>query len=274
LEYWRQQLAGMEDLDLPTDHPRPAVSSYRGASQHLVLERELKEKLRELSQREGVTLFMMLLAAFQLLLHRYSWREDIPVATGVANRTRSELEPLIGFFVNTLVLRSGLAGGPSVRELLGRVRETALGAYAHQDVPFERLVEDLAPERDLSRTPLFQVVFDLQNTPSSTLELPEVKMVPLRIESGMTHFDLTMAMEETPDQLAGTLEYNRDLFEPKTIVQMLKNYVSLLEAMTAQPERRILDVPLHPEDDKDPTPTSKPETQTAENPLEAENFLF
>src|SRR5262245_7244222 len=164
LAYWRRQLAGMEDLELPADHPRPAVRSYRGASQPLAVKRELAEKLMELSRREGATLFMVLMAAFKALLMRYTGQEDIVIGTLIANRTRKEVEGLIGFFVNTLAMRTDLSGNPSFRELIGREREVALGAYARQEVPFEKLVEEINPERDLSRAPLFQAVMTLQSS--------------------------------------------------------------------------------------------------------------
>jgi hypothetical protein len=159
LAYWRQQLDGISMLNLPTDRPRPAVQTYQGATQLLQLPKSLSEALEALSQQEGVTLFMTLLAAFQTLLYRYTQQEDIAVGSPIANRNRSEIEGLIGFFVNSLVLRTNLSGNPTFRELLSRVREVALGAYAHQDLPFEKLVEELHPERNLSQNPLFQVVF-------------------------------------------------------------------------------------------------------------------
>ena len=163
VQYWREHLAAVPPLELPTDHPRPAQQSFRGARQSLLLPTTLQEQLKTLSQREGVTLFMTLLAAFQVLLARYSGQSDLAIGTPIANRTRAEVEGLIGFFVNTLVLRANLSGNPPFVEVLKRMREVALGAYAHQDVPFEKIVEDLQPERDLSRSPLFQVMFVLQN---------------------------------------------------------------------------------------------------------------
>ena len=272
LEYWRKQLAGMPDLGLPTDHPRPVKPSYRGARQHFVIERELTENLRALSQREGATLFMTLLTAFQAMLYRYSWQEDIPVATGIANRNRHEIEHLIGFFINMLVLRTDLSGNPTFTELLARVREVAFGAYAHQDVPFDLLVGKLRPERHLSRTPLFQVVFMLLNAPQATLELPGVTLAPFKIESEVTHFDLTMSMEETPQGLAGDLEYDTDLFEAKTIVEMLKNYTILLEAMVERPEQRVLEIPLHLAEESYSAPDFNLQSIPAEKMLEHEPF--
>jgi non-ribosomal peptide synthetase component F len=173
LSYWKQQLNNAPPvLELPTDRPRPPIQSYQGAIASLVLCESLSQKLKFLSQRSGVTLFMILLAAFQTLLYRYTGQSDICIGSPIANRNRSETEGLIGFFVNTLVLRTDLSGNPSFQELLGRVREVALGAYAHQDLPFEQLVEALQPERSLSHQPLFQVMFILQNSPMPSLELP------------------------------------------------------------------------------------------------------
>jgi hypothetical protein len=189
LGYWRQRLSGLAPLELPTDRPRPPVRSVRGAAHRFVLPAELRDSLNSLSRREGATLFMTLLAAFQVLLARYSGQEDIAVGTPIANRNRTEIEGLIGFFVNTLVMRADLSGDPSFTELLAQVRETALGSYAHQDLPFERLVEELRPERDLSRTPLFQVMFAFQNAPAAPVELPGVKVAPLGTEQRVSKFD-------------------------------------------------------------------------------------
>jgi non-ribosomal peptide synthetase component F len=222
LGYWREQLGGrLAVLELPGDRPRPAVQSYRGANYSFRLSRELSAGLRELSQREGVTLFMTLLAGFQSLLGRYTGQEEIVVGTPIANRTREEVEGLIGFFVNTLVLRTDLSGGVSFRQLLGRVRETALGAYTHQDVPFEQLVEELRPERDLSHTPLFQVMFVLQNTPlQQGLELPGLRLAVQAVESVTAKFDLTLSMAEGDGELGATFEYNTDLFEAGTMARL------------------------------------------------------
>ncbi|HEY6190004.1 MAG TPA: amino acid adenylation domain-containing protein, partial [Pyrinomonadaceae bacterium] len=184
LSYWREQLADAPVLQLPTDRPRPAVQSYRGAHHSVRLDAALTDELKRISRQEGVTLFMLLLAAFQTLLSRYSGQEDIVVGSPIANRTRAEVEGLIGFFVNTLVLRTRLEGRPSFREVLGRVREAALGAYAHQDVPFEMLVEELEPERDMSRTPLFQVMFVLQNAPQESVMLSDLSISGVAVEAG------------------------------------------------------------------------------------------
>jgi hypothetical protein len=175
LSYWREQLAGAAAvLELPSDHPRPAVQSFRGSYEPVLVGAELTARLKELSRREGVTLFMLLLGAWQVLLSRYAGADEIVVGTPIANRQRGEVEGLIGYFVNALALRTDLSGDPTFRELMGRVREVALGAYLHQDVPFEKLVEELQPERALSHSPIFQVVFVLQNAPLGGLELPGV----------------------------------------------------------------------------------------------------
>ena len=235
LEYWREQLGGrLPVLELPADRPRPAVRSYGGANYSFRLSGELSAGLRELSQREGVTLFMTLLAGFQSLLSRYTGQEEIVVGTPIANRTRGEVEGLIGFFVNTLVLRTDLSGGVSFRQLLGRVRETALGAYTHQDVPFEQLVEELRPERDLSHTPLFQVMFVLQNTPPQQgLEMPGLSLAMQAVESVTAKFDLTLSLAEGDGGLGATFEYNTDLFEERTMERLARHFEMLLAGIVA-----------------------------------------
>jgi amino acid adenylation domain-containing protein len=244
LAYWRTQLAGAPALlELPTDHPRPAVQRYHGASHTFTLPQPLTQALKRLSRQEGATLFMTLLAAFQALLARYSGQQDIVVGSPIANRTRSELEGLIGCFVNTLVLRTDLSGNPSFRQLLRRVREVALGAYAHQDLPFEKLVEDLQPERSLDHTPLFQVLFDLHHSPAP-LELLGLSVSPLLIESGLTPFDLALILEEGPQALVGRLAYRTDLFEGTTIQRLAGHYQQLLAGLLAQPEQRVGDLRL------------------------------
>ncbi|MEG4634877.1 condensation domain-containing protein, partial [Microcoleus sp. AR_TQ3_B6] len=245
LSYWQQQLTGAPALlKLPTDRPRPAVGTFRGATQFLALPESVSQKLKSLSQRSGVTLFMTLLAAFQTLLYRYTGQEDICIGSPIANRNRSETEDLIGFFVNTLVLRTDLSENPSFQELLGRVREVALGAYAHQDLPFEQLVEALQPERSLSHHPLFQVMFVLQNAPMPALELPDLTLSSLEIESSTAKFDLTLAMEDTEQGLVGSLEYNTDLFDAATISRMLGHFQTLLEGIVENPALHLSDLPL------------------------------
>ncbi|MBH8561815.1 amino acid adenylation domain-containing protein [Nostoc sp. CENA67] len=245
ISYWQQQLHGAPSLlELPTDRPRPALMSYRGAEKSVVLSKELTQKLKQLAQQESATLFMTLLAAFQTLLYRYTQQEDILVGTTIAGRNREELEGLIGFFVNTLVLRTNLSGNPSFRELLSRVRDVALGAYAHQDLPFERLVEKLQPQRNLSHTPLFQVMFQLQNTPTSSIELPDLTLMPLKFDNETAKFDLTLEMAENESGMIANLEYNTDIFYPETIIRLLKHFQILLEGIVVNPDQRLSDLPL------------------------------
>jgi hypothetical protein len=246
LGYWREQLAGSSGvLELPADHARPPVQRYRGASLTVALSEELTRGLRELSQREGVTLFMTLLSSWQTLLARYSGQWDLNVGTPIANRTRGEVEGLIGFFINTLVLRTQLKPEASFREQLQQVREVCLGAYAHQDVPFEMVVEELQPERDLSRTPLFQVMFILQNAPLGEIETPAgLKLEPLAVEPETTQFDMTLTLTETETRLLAWCNYRTDLFEEATIARMLKQWQVLLAAAVADPEQWLAALPL------------------------------
>ncbi|HKI00347.1 MAG TPA: amino acid adenylation domain-containing protein [Thermoanaerobaculia bacterium] len=239
LDYWRRQLDGLQDLELPLDHPRPPRQSFRGATEPLFLGEELSARVRALAQRTGATLFMTLLAAFKVLLLRYTGQEDVAVGTNVANRNRSEIEGLIGFFVNNLVLRTDLSGDPSFAEAVRRVRETSLGAFAHQDLPFERLVEELRPERDPSRQPLFQVIFVLQIAEAETLSLPGLTLSPFNIEKRGAAFDLLLNMKEKPEGLTGGLEYNTDLFEAESIRELLRYFTRLLESVTADPAAPI-----------------------------------
>jgi amino acid adenylation domain-containing protein len=250
LAYWKEQLAGAPPaLELPTDRPRPAVQTYRGAALPIALSPELSASLVALSRREGVTLFMTLLAALQSLLQRYTGQDDIVVGSPIAGRTQVETEGLIGFFVNTLVLRTDLSKKPSVKELLQRVRQVTLGAYAHQDVPFEKLVEELAPARDLSRSPFFQAMLVLQNAPLPALALGELELAMLDVEQTTAKFDLTLSLRETEDGLRGALEYNADLFDPDTIERFIGHYHRLLEGMVlegmvAEPVRPVAELPL------------------------------
>ena len=249
LQYWKEKLAGIPALlDLPTDRPRPTVQSYRGGRKPLLMSKGLVDAIEELSRREGVTSFMTLLAAFKILLHRYSGQADIIVGSPIAGRNRVEVEGLIGFFVNNLVLRTDLSGNPTFRELLGKVRETAMGAYAHQDVPFEKLVEALQPERALGHQPLFQVLFALQNFPVTELTLSGLTLTALPFQSNMERFDLALWMGEGLDKL-GSLEsssvgYNTDLFDAATIDRMVAHFTTLLHAIIIDPNRRISDLPL------------------------------
>ena len=247
LSYWKKQLAGAPpSLELPTDRPRPAVQTFHGARQSLVLPKSLTEALKGLSRREGVTLFMTLLAAFKVLLCRYTGQEDIVVGTPIAGRNRAEIEPLIGFFINTLVLRTDLSGDPSFRELLRRVREVALGAYDHQELPFEKLVEELQPERDLSRTPLFQVFFNMLNLESPESHRPELNGLtaePLLLERD-SKFDLTFYARERDEEIHLTLVYNADLFCQDRMVETQEQFKHLLSQIAENPDKKIAQLSL------------------------------
>jgi amino acid adenylation domain-containing protein len=245
LTYWKQQLAGAPPvLQLPSDRPRPAIQTFRGATTTLKVEADVAQRLKQLSQQEGATLFMTLLASFQVLLYRYTNQDDICIGTTLANRRSRELELLIGFFVNTVVLRTNLSGNPSFQEVLGRVRRVALEAYKHGDFPFNLLVEQLQPERNLSNTPLFQVMFVLENAPTDTLELPGLTLSPLEIPIKTAKFDLTLSMRETEQGLFGTFEYNTDLFDADTITRMVGHFQTLLSAIVANPQQCLCELPL------------------------------
>ena len=244
LSYWKKQLKNLPILRLPTDRPRPPLQTFRGAHQPLELSQSLSHALTDLSRREGVTLFMTLLAAFQALLLRCTGQDDVIVGAPIAGRTRPEIEGLIGFFVNALALRSDLSGNPSFRELLIRVREVALEAYAHQDLPFEKLVEELQPQRDLSHSPVFQVMFALQNAPRHPIELPGLALTPVEINGDTAKFDMTLSIRDETEGLRGWLEYNTDLFDDATISRLLEHFRTLLDAIVSNPEQRILDLPL------------------------------
>ena len=243
--YWKKQLGGnFPHMELPTDHPRPAAQTYQGKKKSLVLNNTLYEALKALSQREGVTLFMTLLAAFQTLLHRYTGQDDIIVGSANANRNRLEIEGLIGFFVNTLVLRTDLSGNPTFCDLLKRVRKVALGAYAYQELPFDKLVEELQVPRDLSYNPLFQVMFVLQNAPMEPLQLSDLSLSPLEIATDTAKFDLTLELIEEPVGLTTSIEYNTDLFDSDTIDRMAGHFQALLEGIIANPDARLSELPL------------------------------
>jgi amino acid adenylation domain-containing protein len=245
LNYWKQQLKDAPTLlELPTDRLRPAVQTFRGTHQYIALSLELSEALAELSKGTGVTLFMTLYAAFVTLLYRYTGSDDIVIGTPVANRTPQEIEGLIGFFVNTLALRTDLSGNPIFEQLLRRVREVALQAYTHQDLPFEQLVEALQPERSLSHTPLFQVMFALDDALVPSMDLLDLTVSSYSVESGTTKFDLTLSMENTASGLIGEWEYNSDLFDATTIERMAEHLQTLLEGIVANPEQRISELPL------------------------------
>jgi hypothetical protein len=244
ITYWKSRLSDAPMLEISTDRPRPAIQSCRGQSQSFSLSSDLTEGLKALSRRERVTPFMTLLAAFQVLLHRYSGQDDIVIGTPSAGRSNLELEGLIGYFVNTLVLRTDLSGDPSFRELLARVRVVALEAYANQDMPFEKLVEVLNSQRDQSRHPLFQVMFILQNTPDEKLQLNEMTAEYLQVGAGTTKFDLTLEMSETSNGLEGRIEYATDLFEASTIDRFIGHFQTLLSGVIDQPETHLSELPL------------------------------
>ncbi len=244
LRYWQQRLKGAPAaLDLPTDRPRPAAQTFRGAFQPLALSQKLSRELSRLASAEGATLFMVVLAAFQLLLSRWSGEQDIVVGTATAGRTHRQIEGSIGFFLNTLALRTDLSGNPTFRELLARVREVTLGAYAHQELPFERLVQELQPVRDRSRQPVFQVLLTMQNVPWQRLDLPGLTLSRLRSEAQTAKFDLSLYIEEMPRGLRGIIEYAADLFEASTVGRLVTHFCRLLEAVVADPDGRIADCP-------------------------------
>ncbi|HEX7770939.1 MAG TPA: condensation domain-containing protein, partial [Pyrinomonadaceae bacterium] len=245
LAYWRKHLAGAPpSLDLPNDGVRPPQLNYRGATFLFELSPELSESVNAFSRREGTTLFMTLLAAFKALLFRYTGQSDLVIGTPVANRNREELEGLIGFFVNTLALRTDISGNPTFRELLHRVREVSLNAYAHQDLPFELLVEELQPVRDLSRNPIFQIVFDLQSAPAKSLELTGLTLQPYEFTAETTRFDLELHFTLTPEGLIGTIVYSTNLFAESTIRQIAERYRMLLQAVVANPEQQVSRIEL------------------------------
>jgi amino acid adenylation domain-containing protein len=246
LDYWRQQLAGApEVLNLPADRPRPRLTSYSGGRQFLSLSASLNQAIARLSRQQNATVFMTLLAVFKTLLYRYSGQVDLLVGTPVANRNRVELEPLIGFFVNTLVLRTRVTGEVSFRELLGRVRETVLAAQSHQELPFERLVQELAPERSLSHAPLFQVMLVLDNTPARRLELPQLELQAVGGSSATAKFDLTLALNtNSQGELSGVIEYNTDLFEQSRMARLAEHLRTLLQAVTEDPNQALARLPL------------------------------
>ncbi|HZI16901.1 MAG TPA: amino acid adenylation domain-containing protein, partial [Myxococcus sp.] len=244
LEYWRRELSGAPSLELPLDRPRSSVQSFRGARHPVQVPAALVERARALGQEEGATLFMVLLAAWQVLMHRYSGQEDFCVGSPVAGRRRSELEGLIGLFINTLVLRARVEPRGSFRALLRKAREVALGATSHQELPFEKLVEELRPGRDLGRSPLFQVMLSLENTPKERLALPGLELTLSEQELETAKFDLTLFLAEGREGLTGYLEYNADLFEAGTVARMARHLHTLLEAIVVQPEQQVAMLPL------------------------------
>ncbi|HEX5601466.1 MAG TPA: condensation domain-containing protein, partial [Pyrinomonadaceae bacterium] len=251
LNYWKQQLGGeLPVLELPTDRVRPPRQSFRGAVRRFSLSEDLSEAIKNLGRQEGATLFMTLLAAFQSLLHRYTNQTDIFVGTGIANRNRAELESLIGFFVNTLVLRTDFGGRPTFRELLRRVRDLTLEAYAHQDLPFEKVVEELQPARDLSRNPIFQVSFALQNAPMQELQLPGLALRTQEFETLTTRFDLECHVWDETGGLQGFLFYSTDLFDEATVDRLIEHYRNFLQAVVADADRRVSEIEFLTEDER------------------------
>ncbi len=244
LDYWRGQLAGAVPPDILTDHPHPAVQTFRGARHRFVLSPELTQGLKALSQAQHVTLFMTLLAAVQVVLYRYTGQGDVLVGSLMANRNRVEVENLIGFWINTLVLRTELSDNPRFDALLGRVRDTTTSAYRHGDMPFEKLLEALQVERDLSRSPLFQVLFVLHNLPRQVPEIPGLALCPLEIDSASARFDITLDMWERAEGLQGWLEYNADLFEATTIARLARHLETVLEGVVRAPEQSLSTLPL------------------------------
>ena len=239
LAYWTRQLAGVPVLELPTDRPRPPVASHRGGDRSTIVPKSTLDAVRALGRREGATLYMTLLAAFEVLLFRYSGQDDFAVGTPIAGRSRPELEGLIGLFVNTLVVRGDLSGEPGFRELLHRVRRTAIEAFTHQETPFDRLVSVVEHPRDSSRTPIFQVMFALQNVPSPALEAPGLLFTVIELPSRTSKFDLTLFATEGPEGLRLTMEFSTDLFDPARVDRMLAHYQALLEEIVADPDQPI-----------------------------------
>ena len=268
LNYWKKQLTGAPPLlELPTDKPRPATANFRGHSISFQIDSELTEKLKLLSQKSGVTLFMTLLAALNTLLFRYSGQDDILIGTPTANRNRQEIEPLIGFFVNTLVLRNSLEGNPTFSGLLQQARNVVLEAYANQDVPFEQVVDGLEIERSLSYNPLFQVMFALQNAPLNALKLPNLKAQYLAVENQRIKFDLSLFLEEIETEkgsyLEGFWEYDGDLFTPERITRMVGHFQTLLKGIVANPQQTIGELPLLTESEKQQLLVEWNQTQTS-----------
>src|SRR5437660_6549895 len=244
LSYWHEQLTGIPTLDLPTDRPRPSMPTFRGDVCPVTVPLEVMQRLKDLSGECEATLFMTLLAAFHALLHRYTGQDVIAVGSPVANRNRPDIEGLIGFFVNSLVLRADFEDNPAFRSLLAQVRKTAIGAYANQDLPFEMLVEQLQPERDLSRNPLFQVIFQLMNAPTMAGQASASSAPPVNLQVGTSKFDLNITLLESGEGLVGSFEFNTDLFDLSTIMRMAAHYQTLLENIAANPLRNISDLTL------------------------------
>ena len=245
LQYWTQKLSGAPAaLELPGDRPRPGTASFRGAMLPFKVRQEDSEALQRLARQQGATLYMVLLAAFKVVLARWSGQSDIIVGSPIAGRTHRQLESIVGFFVNTLALRTDLSGNPSFSDLVGRVKETALQAYAHQDLPFEKLMAELSPVRDLSRQPIFQVVFGLNNFPQSALQVGELRITRQVLERETSKFDLSWFVTPGPSGLECLFEYATDLFDHSTIERMAAHLRRVLEQVAAQPGRRLGELDL------------------------------
>ncbi|MBB5066902.1 condensation domain-containing protein, partial [Granulicella mallensis] len=250
--YWETALSGAPALlELPIDYPRPAQQRYEGRQVRLSFDATLTGELKALSQRHGTTLFMTVLAAWATVLSRLSGQQDVVIGTPVANRTQRETEELIGFFVNMLSLRVDFTGQPTVSELLRRVRETAIGAQAHQELPFEQVVERIKPSRSQAHSPIFQVMFAWQNNEVSDLELPGLHLSGLESESSVAKFDLTLNLSETDDEIEGILEYSTALFKSETVERYGRYLVRLLEAMTRGEDERVSQLPMLPAEERE-----------------------
>jgi hypothetical protein len=245
LGYWRRQLAdALPAAPLITDHPRFGITTHNGAVESVIIPADLTRKLRALSAREAVTLFMTLLAGLKILLYRYTANEDIIIGSPIANRNRKETEALIGFFANLLIYRTSFAGAPTFRQLLGRIREQALAAYAHQDVPFEKLVDELQPEREPGDKPLVQVVFSLQNALVQSIKLSDLSLRILDLNPGTAMFDLAFVLTDTSQELQVKLNYNADLFERDTITRMLGHFKNILQQVVEEPDIWVMEISL------------------------------
>ena len=266
IDFWKDELAGAPALlDLPTDRPRPPVQTYRGGAESFTFSAELSQRLKALSQKQGTTMFMLLLAAFQTLLHRYTNEDDIVVGTTIANRERSEVEPLIGFFVNMLALRADCSGNPTFLELLNQLRETTLRAYTHQTAPFEKLVQELRPKRNQSYLPLFQAVFSFHNQPTLTeMTLSGLTLTVPRRDVTTTQIDLLLDLNEGAEGIQGAVQYNADLFDETTIIRLISHLRNLLESVVTAPDQRLSELALlDAEETAQLTAWRQPETQPA-----------
>ncbi len=282
LRYWKEKLAGAPPLlELPLDFPRPAVQTFNGGRESILLPEDLLKKMKEKSRAQNATLFMMLLALFKILLYRYSGEGDLVVGSPIAGRNHSEIEDLIGFFVNNLVLRTKLSRNETFQEVLEKVRETALEAYLHQDIPFEKLVEELHPVRDLSHSPLFQVMFVMQNLPVPEFKLPGLSVSGFELDGQTSSYDLSLVIQEAPDGLAVEMEYNTDLFRAETIRRMLGHYHRLLTSVSDTDECKIGDIPLLSQNERESitvewnqTAVNYPENMTAHQIFESVSADF